>query len=137
MEGLFTGRPAAWQLFKVIRAYIESLGLVEVVPTQTQVSFGVKTKFAWVWLPQIWIKKQPENMITPTFDARHRIRDRVLESIPEAEDKGRLRGMKIRSRDGVLSAVAAPQRAKPEIKAAEALARRFSVIDTCPRRAIS
>ena len=55
IEKLFAGRPAAFLLFEAVRKYIESLGPVEVVPAKTQVSFGVRTKFAWVWLPRMWI----------------------------------------------------------------------------------
>lgn len=51
IEGLFSGRPEALKLFYVVKQYIESLGPVKIEAMKTQVSFGVKTKFAWVWLP--------------------------------------------------------------------------------------
>ncbi len=73
IEGLFAGRPESRKLFEVVRSYIESLGQVKIEAMKTQVSFGVRTKFAWIWLPQMWIKKQPENSIVLTFDARRRI----------------------------------------------------------------
>jgi hypothetical protein len=75
IEGLFAGRPGSLALFKAVRRFIETLGPVKVEATKTQVSFGAATKFAWVWLPQIWIKKRPETSITLTFDAGHRIDD--------------------------------------------------------------
>jgi uncharacterized protein (DUF1697 family) len=78
IEKLFEGRPAAFRLFEVVRKYLESLGPVEVSPSKTQVSFGLRTKFAWVWLPQMWIKKQPEDSITVTFDAPAQIKDRRI-----------------------------------------------------------
>ena len=83
IEKVFAGRPEAFKLFEIVRAYIESLGPVDVTPTKTQVSFGAKTKFAWVWLPQMWIKKQPENTIVLTFDADHRIGDRRIKQAVE------------------------------------------------------
>lgn len=73
IEQLFAGRPAARALFDAVKRSIESLGPVTVAVTKTQVSFGVKMKFAWVWLPQMWTKNRPEESITLTFDADHEI----------------------------------------------------------------
>ncbi len=73
VEELFAGRPAALALFNHISDYIRSLGPVEVGVTKTQVSFGVRTKFAWVWLPQLWTRKRANESVTLTFDADHRI----------------------------------------------------------------
>ena len=53
IEGLFEGQPRSYKLFKAVRKYIESIGPVEVEASKTQVSFGVRTKFAWIWLPQM------------------------------------------------------------------------------------
>jgi len=64
IEGLFEGRLEAYKLFNILREYVESLGPVKIEATKTQVSFGLKTKFAWVWLPQMWIKKQKDSSIT-------------------------------------------------------------------------
>ena len=75
IEGLFEGRPQAFRLFLAVRRYIESVGPVEVAATKTQVSFGVKTKFAWVWLPQLWIKKRPQESITLAFDLDSEVKD--------------------------------------------------------------
>jgi len=58
-EGLFEGQPGSLKLFETVRKFIESLGSVEIAAAKTQVSFGVKTKFAWVWLPQMWVKNAP------------------------------------------------------------------------------
>jgi hypothetical protein len=73
IEGLFEGRLEAYRLFNILRAYIESLGPVKIEATKTQVSFGLKTKFAWVWLPQMWIKQRKERSITITFDLPRQI----------------------------------------------------------------
>jgi len=49
---------------------------------KTQVSFGARTKFAWVWLPQLWTKKRPEKSITLTFNVgRHIKHDRIVEAV--------------------------------------------------------
>ncbi len=79
---LFTGRPAAFRLFGNVRKFIETLGPVTVEATKTQVSFGTTKKFAWVWLPQMYTKKRPENSITLAFAAgRHIINDRIAQAV--------------------------------------------------------
>jgi hypothetical protein len=82
-EELFAGRPAALLLFSAVRAFIESLGPVEIRVTKTQVSFTARTGFAWVWLPQLWIRKQPEESIVLSFDLRRRIADPRVKQVVE------------------------------------------------------
>ena len=82
IEGLFSGRPGALSLFHAVQLYIESIGSVKIEAMKTQVSFGAKKKFAWVWLPQLWTKKRPENSITLTFVVgRHIKHDRIVEVV--------------------------------------------------------
>ncbi len=82
IEGLFQGRPEALKLFDAVRRYIESIGPVTVEAMKTQVSFGAKNKFAWVWLPQLWTRMRPENSITLTFVAgRHINHDRIAKAV--------------------------------------------------------
>ena len=85
IEGLFIGRTAAYRLFNIVRAYIESLGSIMVEAAKTQVSFGVNPniKFAWVWLPQMWIKKQKENSITIEFDLDHEVQHTRIKNAVE------------------------------------------------------
>ncbi|PPD57983.1 YdeI/OmpD-associated family protein [Dehalogenimonas etheniformans] len=81
-EALFQGRPVSLMLFETVRSYIESLGRVTVECLKTQVSLGSKGKFAWIWLPQMWIKKQPENSIVLTIGIDHRIESpKIKESV--------------------------------------------------------
>ena len=75
--------PVLLRLFHFVRQYIESLGPVKMEIMKTQVSFGAETKFAWVWLPQLWIKKRAENSITLTFDLNRRIDDDRIEEVVE------------------------------------------------------
>ena len=82
LDHLFAGRPAAFELFRVVRAFIESLGPVVVDVMKTPVSFGVQTKFAWIWLPQQFTTKRPDQSITLTFDLDHRVEDeRIAEAV--------------------------------------------------------
>ncbi len=83
LEELFAGRPGALALFHFVRQYIESLGPVKMEVMKTQVSFGAKTKFAWVWLPQIWITKRQDTILTLTFDLNRRIDDDRIEEMVE------------------------------------------------------
>ncbi len=82
LERLFEGQPGSLKLFEAVRSYIESIGPVEIDVTKTQLSFGLKTKFAWVWLPQMWIKKRPFNTITLALDLDHKVKDqRIREAV--------------------------------------------------------
>jgi hypothetical protein len=82
VEGLFATRPAAFVLFQAVRQLLESLGLVTVEVTKTQVSFGTARKFAWVWLPQLWIKAQPDSIITLAFALdRHVVHERIRQAV--------------------------------------------------------
>ncbi len=83
VEGLFSGRPRALLLFHLIRQYIESIGPVTMMAMETQISFGTRTKFAWVWLPQLWTKKRPENSITLTFDIGRQIKHNRITEVVE------------------------------------------------------
>ncbi len=67
IDALFAGRPECRGLFEAIRAHVESLGAVSVDVAKTQVSFGAATKFAWVWLPQMWIKKTKDTSVVVAF----------------------------------------------------------------------
>ena len=82
VEKIFAGRSEAERLFWQACDFIESMGPVEVVARKTQVAFGRKRRFAWVWLPQMWIKSQADRSITLTFSLRRRVKDRrIKESV--------------------------------------------------------
>ena|SRR5688572_21706165 len=83
VEHLFGDRKAALKLFQHVQHYIEGLGNIKMAVAKTQVSFGTKRKFAWVWLPQMWIKKQPENSIVLTFALDRQVRDKRIKEIVE------------------------------------------------------
>jgi hypothetical protein len=80
--GFFEGWPESFRLFEIVRTYIESLGPVKIEAAQTQISFGAKRKFAWVWLPQVWTERRPENSITLAFGLGKRIvRSRIEKAV--------------------------------------------------------
>jgi hypothetical protein len=82
-EALFAGRAESRQLFRLVSDYILSQGAVEIVPRKTQVGFKRARTFAWIWLPQMWIKKQPRGSITLTFSLEHQVRDRRIKQSVE------------------------------------------------------
>ncbi len=83
IKKLFKGRPGSYKLFQLVNKYIKALGAIKVEAKKTQVSFGARRKFAWVWLPQMWIRKQPQESITLTFSLRRRVRDRRVKKAVE------------------------------------------------------
>jgi hypothetical protein len=82
LEGFFEGRPKSLRLFCLMRKYLETLGPVEVEVMKTQVSFAAGRKFAWVWLPQMWVKRT-EASITLTFDLPRHIEHPRIEKAVE------------------------------------------------------
>jgi hypothetical protein len=83
VDKLFGERKVALQLFRTVQSFIENLGEVNTEITKTQVSFGTKRKFAWVWLPQLWIKNQPKNSIVLTFALDHHIENKKIKEVVE------------------------------------------------------
>jgi hypothetical protein len=82
IDKLFEGRAEARRLFEGVRIEIEKFGPVKVTPLKTQVSFGTDRKFAWVWLPQTWIKKRPEGSVTLTFSLPNEVVDsRIVQAL--------------------------------------------------------
>jgi hypothetical protein len=82
VEGLFACRPVSLALFHAVRLYIESLGPVKMEAMKSQISFGTRTKFAWVWLPMAWAKNRPENSIVLTFGLRRHVeRERIVQAV--------------------------------------------------------
>ena len=82
IDQVFAERPACRRLFNLVADFIGSLGPAQVIPRKTQVAFARARRFAWLWLPQLWITKQPPDSITVTFGLDHRVRDtRIKQSV--------------------------------------------------------
>jgi hypothetical protein len=82
VEGLFAGKTESLKLFHVVQKYIESLGPVRMEAMKSQISFGTRTKFAWVWLPPSWSKSRPENSIVITFGLRRHVEhERIVQAV--------------------------------------------------------
>ncbi|MBK8021646.1 MAG: hypothetical protein IPK19_09490 [Chloroflexi bacterium] len=82
LEMLFSGRRDCLDLYYPVERFIRSLGSVTVEVMKTQVSFGARTKFAWVWLPPPASKKRPAHSIVLTFGLDGQVVDpRVVEAV--------------------------------------------------------
>lgn len=69
-------------LYLAVEEMINSIGPVSIEVMKSQISFGTKTKFAWVWKPQTWSKKRPENSIVLTFGVgRHIQNEKIVEAV--------------------------------------------------------
>lgn len=83
VAAIFAGRPKLHALFRRLRAVIEAMGRVDVIATKSQVSFRSRTRFAWVWLPQRWLREAPEGELVLTFDLDHRVRSPLVKQAVE------------------------------------------------------
>ncbi len=82
IKKLFKNHAAPLKLFKVVEQYILSFDKVNMSVTKTQVAFKTKRQFAWVWMPQTWIRQAPEGGIVVSFSLGHREQDeRIKESL--------------------------------------------------------
>jgi hypothetical protein len=82
VEDLFAGKAESLELFHAVRLYIESLGPVKTEAMKSQISFGTRTKFAWVWLPPSWAKNRSENSIILTFGLRRHVEhERIVQAV--------------------------------------------------------
>ncbi len=70
------------KLFKMAEKYIRTFDGVAIAVTKTQVAFKTKRQFAWVWMPQAWLKQSPEDGIVVSFSLGHTVNDgRIKESL--------------------------------------------------------
>lgn len=81
MEDLLRPFPHALPIYEAVRDAVASLGPFEVAATKTQVSFRNRTRFAWLWLPVLGLKRGPDDVYL-SFDLPTRVRSpRVKEVV--------------------------------------------------------
>ena len=77
---LFT--PETMPLYRAVEARILSLTAATIEVKKTQVSFGSRLKFAWVWPPLRRMKKRPDHYVVLTLALGRKIDSpRVLEVV--------------------------------------------------------
>lgn len=78
LENFFSKKTQETTLFLALEQIINSIGPVKTEVMKSQISFETKTKFAWVWFPQPWDKKRPENSIVLTFGVGRHIEHKQI-----------------------------------------------------------
>ncbi|MBX0332171.1 hypothetical protein K3G39_02870 [Pontibacter sp. HSC-14F20] len=78
----FKGRESLLKLFRLLRQVIERNYSPEIKVSKTQISFGERYKYIWVWLPQMWVVKRPEGSLALTIVTGEKLSsDRIVESV--------------------------------------------------------
>lgn len=81
VETFFCNQAKQISLFYAVENLISSIGAVKIEVKKSQISFGTKTKFAWVWTPREW-GKRPENSIVLTFGvSRHIGNEQIVQTV--------------------------------------------------------
>ncbi|MHB1260655.1 MAG: DUF5655 domain-containing protein [Thermoplasmatota archaeon] len=70
IEEFFGPYPHGLPLFEAVLRAVRAFGPVEPAATKTQVSFRARTRFAWLWIPQMALKRGPPDVYL-TFDLSH------------------------------------------------------------------
>ncbi len=80
-EAFFANREEQFSIYKAIRSAVKLLGPINIEVMKSQISFGAKRKFAWVWLPKAWARR-PKNSLVLTIGLKRKISSyRIAEAI--------------------------------------------------------
>jgi len=77
----FTDKPATREIFEVVADRIEALGPSD-VEVKSQISFGVKRKFAWFWLYNV-TKKNPDGILHLMLALDEKIEDSHVRDVSQ------------------------------------------------------
>jgi hypothetical protein len=81
-EAFFADKPEARELFMAVERKIRAIGPAIITVSKTQISFGTRTQFAWVWMPQPTDRKRPLHSLVLSFGCGRRIvHDQIVEAI--------------------------------------------------------
>lgn len=81
IDAFFSGHEDRIKLYMAVEEMMKTLGPLTIEIMKSQISFGTKHKFAYVWMPPDSSKKRPKNSIVLSFGLDHRIES---EQIAEA-----------------------------------------------------
>lgn len=82
VELFFSNQEKQISLFKAVERMINSIGPVTFEVKKSVISIGKNTKFAWVWMPQPWSSKRPEDCLALTFAVGRYIEDeKIVEAV--------------------------------------------------------
>jgi hypothetical protein len=71
IDRFFDGQPVARARFAEVERAIERLGPSTVRVTKSQVAFGRRRGFAWVWLPGRWLRRPTAEAVLSIALSRH------------------------------------------------------------------
>lgn len=82
LRNFFSKSPGSLPLYEALEKTILGFEGVKTDIGKSQVSFGVKRKFAWVWLPVRKVSGRPDTYVVLTFGLGHRIADtKIVQSV--------------------------------------------------------
>lgn len=88
VERFFSNQEKQISLFNAVEGIINSIGPVTIDVKKSVISIGAKTKFAWIWMPQPWSSKRPEDCLALTFVVDRYIEDdRIVEALEPYPDR--------------------------------------------------
>lgn len=78
IDAFFSGQEDRIKLYMSIEEMIKSIGPLTIDIMKSQISFGTKYKFAWVWLPPDSSRKRPKNSVVLSFGLDHRVESKHI-----------------------------------------------------------
>lgn len=78
IDAFFSGQEDRIKLYMSIEEMIKSIGPLTIDIMKSQISFGTKYKFAWVWLPPDSSHKRPKNSVVLSFGLDHRVESKHI-----------------------------------------------------------
>ena len=82
VDAFFSNQEKLISLFNAVEKIISSIGPVAMEVKKSVISIGTKTKFAWVWMPQPWSSKRPEDCLVLTFAlGRYIENEKIVEAV--------------------------------------------------------
>ncbi|WP_147535819.1 DUF5655 domain-containing protein [Bacillus marasmi] len=82
VRAFFSNHNDHFSLFQALERMISSIGPATVEVHKTEISFGTKAKFAWLWYPPSG-SKRPPNSIVLTFSVGRRLKNKRFTEIVE------------------------------------------------------
>lgn len=84
IDAFFSGQEDRIKLYMSVEEMIKSIGPLTIDIMKSQISFGTKHKFAWVWLPPDSSHKRPKNSVVLSFGLDHRVESKHIAEAVEA-----------------------------------------------------
>ena len=70
-ERFFEGHPRSLALFRAVWTAVDAIGPVSVRTLRSQVAFGRRRGFAWLWMPGMWLRHPTTETVLSIALGRH------------------------------------------------------------------